>query len=226
MALNETTENTVVTDTQDNPQDQAQSAKTYTQEEFDRHMAGLKNSIAKKYEKQLAEFGDIEELRALKQQAEQRKTEEQMKKGEFEKILQDLAAKKDAEISKRDQMITEFKIEMPLLTAASQLKAVNAEQVKALLRNQVRLNDGEVEVVDATGQVRYTDKGTPFSVQDLVQDFLGNNPHFVAAAPATTNTKSSVNPGNPQKIDVSKLDMNNPEHRKIYKEYRKSNGFA
>ena len=36
-------------------------AKSYTQEEFDNHMAGLKASISKKYERQLGELGDINE---------------------------------------------------------------------------------------------------------------------------------------------------------------------
>ena len=205
---------------------QAQAEKTYTQAEFDKHMAGLKASISKKYEKTFAELGDIEELRALKQQAESKRVEESMKKGEFEKVLQELAAKKDAEITRRDQMISEFKIEMPLLTAASQYKAVAPEQVKALLKNQIRLSNGEVEVVDAGGQVRYSDNGTAMSVADLVQEFLNKNPHFVQASPSTTNTKSSVNAGKSNDIDISKLDMKNPEHRKLYAEYRKAKGLA
>lgn len=221
-------ENTTVQDAgtdaaQNNNQETA--PKTYTQAEFDNHMAGLKASVAKKYEKQFAELGDIEELKALKQQAEARKQEESLKKGEFEQILKDLAAKKDQEITKRDQVISEFKIEMPLIQAASQFKSVNPEQVKALLRSNVRLNDGEVEVVDEKGQVRYSDAGTPYTPQDLVKEFLDKNPHFVQASPSTTNTKSSVNPGNVgKKLDISSLDMSKPEHRALYKEYKKANG--
>ena len=216
----------VVTDTTQESQEQV-ATKTYTQEEFDRHMAGMKASISKKYEKQLAELGDLEELRALKQEAEQRKTEQQIKKGEFEKILQDLAAKKDAEIQKRDSVIREYKINTPLLSAAAQFRAVNAEQVKSLLVNNVRLNaDGEVEVVDASGSVRYSDAGQPLGVQDLVREFLDSNPHFVQSSPATTNAKSNVAQQPASKIDISKLDMKNPEHRKIYADYRKSQGLA
>lgn len=205
---------------------QANTAKTYTQEEFDRHMAGLKNSIAKKYEKQFSELGDIDELRQLKTEAEKRRQEESVKKGEFEKILRELADKKDAEIARRDHMITEFKIEMPLLQAASQFKSVNPEQVKALLRNNIRLNNGDVEVVDDAGQVRYSDKGTALTTAELVKEFLDKNPHFVQAAPSTTNSKNSVNPGKSSKIDINSLDMTKPEHRKIYAEYRKTNGIA
>ena len=209
---------TVATDATVDTESQAQAEKTYTQAEFDKHMAGLKASIAKKYEKTFAELGDIEELKALKTQAESKRQEEAMKKGEFESILKDLAAKKDAEISKRDSMIQEFKIEMPLISAASQFKAVAPEQVKALLKNQIRLADGEVEVVDTSGQVRYSDNGTAMTVTDLVQEFLAKNPHFVSASPTTTNSKSSVNAVNATKIDVTQLDMKNPEHRKLYAE--------
>jgi len=205
---------------------QANTAKTYTQEEFDRHMAGLKNSIAKKYEKQFSELGDIDELRQLKTEAEKRRHEESVKKGEFEKILKELADKKDAEIARRDHMITEFKIEMPLIQAASQFKSVNPEQVKSLLRNNIRLNNGDVEVIDESGQVRYSDKGTAFTTQDLVKEFLDKNPHFVQATPATTMSQNSVNSGKSSKLDISSLDMTKPEHRKIYAEYRKTNGFA
>jgi ligand-binding sensor domain-containing protein len=98
---------------------------------------------------------------------------------------------------------------------------VNAEQVKALLSQNVRLNnDGEVEVVDSKGAVRYTDAGGLVGVNDLVREFLDLNPHFVQSAPSTTNTKSSHNPQLSTGVDISKLDMKNPEHRKIYAEAR------
>ena len=212
------TEATVTDTGAEDKASQAKAAKTYSQEEFDNHVAGLKANLTRKFEKQLAELGDIEELKQLKTQAEKSRQEESMKKGEFEKVLQELAAKKDQEISKRDQMIQEFKIEVPLLTAAGQFKSVNPEQVKALLRNQVRLADGEVEVVDGQGQVRYGDNGTAMTVTDLVQEFLSKNPHFVLASPSTTNTKSSVNSGNVKTLDINALDMKNPEHRKLYAE--------
>ena len=217
----QSTELNVATDaTVANTESQAQAEKTYSQAEFDKHMAGMKAALQKKYEKTFAELGDIEELKSLKSQAESKRQEEAMKKGEFESILKEMAAKKDAEITRRDQMISEFKIEMPLITAASQFKAVAPEQVKALLKNQIRLSDGEVEVVDDKGQVRYSDNGTAMTVTDLVQEFLNKNPHFVQASPSTTNTKSSVNPGKSSEIDASKLDMKNPEHRKLYAELK------
>ena len=194
------------------------ATKTYTQEEFDAHMARMKASITKKYEKTFAELGDIDELRELKANAEKKALEEQKKRGEFDKILQDLAAKKDAEIAKRDQLIREYTVDLPLVQTAAQLRAVNAEQVKALLKPNVRLSqEGAVEIVDREGKVRYTDAGTPFKVEDLVSEFLQSNPHFVQPTPATTQGKSNIGQG-PNKLDLSKLDMKNPEHRKLYQE--------
>lgn len=196
------------------------ATKTYTQEEFDNHMARMKSSITKKYEKTFADLGDIDELRSLKADAERKALEDQKKRGEFDKIIQDLAAKKDAEIAKRDQLIKEYTVDLPLVQTAAQLRAVNAEQVKQLLKPNVRLSqEGAVEIVDREGKIRYTDSGTPFKVEDLVSEFLQTNPHFVQPTPATTQSKSNVGQGQ-TKLDLSKLDMKNPEHRKIYQESR------
>jgi len=202
----------------DHAENQAQAAKTYTQEEVDNMMARMRGSLEKKLLKPYAELGDPDELRAIKTEYEKKQQAEQIKRGEFEKTLQELAAKKDAEIQKRDAKIQEYQINMPLLSAAAKYRAVNAEQVKALLSNQVRLNqEGDVEVVDGKGSVRYNDRGEPLGVDDLVREFLDSNTHFVQSTPATSMTKSSHSI-NSQGIDISKLDMKNPEHRKLYRQ--------
>jgi hypothetical protein len=87
-------------------------------------------------------------------------------------------------------------------------------------------SEGEVEVVDDKGAVRYSDKGTPLHVDDLVREFLDSNPHFVQASPATTNSRSNVNSSAPGKVDILKLDMSKPEDRATYAKYRKENGIA
>jgi hypothetical protein len=205
---------------------QETQAKTYSQEEFDQHMARMKASISKKYEKTFAELGDINELKQLKSEAEKRRTEEQMKRGEFEKTLQELAGKKDEEIRKRDEIIRNYSVDTPLVSIAAKYGAVNVEQVKTLLKPNVRLNqDGEVEIVDQSGAVRYNDKGKPIGVDDLVKSFLDENPHFKSAGPTTTQGKSNVNQSR-EKLDITKLNMSNPADRKIYQEYRKSTGIA
>jgi hypothetical protein len=203
-------------------QSQETASKTYTQAEFDNHMAGLKKSLASKYERQYADLGDVEELRALKTDAEMRKQEEQIKRGEFEKTLQELAAKKDDEIRKRDVVITEYKVNSPLLDAAAKHRAVAPEQVRALLGSSVRLGEsGEVEVLDTSGNVRYDDSGKPVAVDVLVKEFLDSNPHFVQPGASTTNTRSQVSPTSASsKFSLDSLDLTNAEHRKMYKEAR------
>jgi len=211
-----------------NLENQATATKTYTQEEVDNMMARMKGSLQKKLLKPYEDLGDPEELRTLKTEAERKAQAEAIKRGEFEKTLQELAAKKDAEIQKRDSVIKEYKVNTPLLNAAAQYRSVNPEQVKSLLSTNVRLNsEGEVEVIDTKGAVRYSDAGTPLGVDDLVREFLDRNPHFVQPTPATTNTQSShSSQSHSNKIDITKLDMKNPEHRKVYAEYRKKSGLA
>lgn len=205
------------TEATDAPQQSQAGAKTYTQEEFDRHMAGMRKSIEAKFEKQLGELGDLNELRQLKTRAEQQKQEEALKRGEFEKILQEMAQKKDAEIAKRDAVIREYRVDTPLLNAASKYRSVNPEQVKALLKSNITLaEDGTVVVTGDSGQPRYKDDGSPFGVDDLVQDFLNANPHFVQPTPASTASKSSISSDKADGINIAELDMSNPEHRKRY----------
>ena len=220
--------NDMATDAADATENQAQNSKTYSQEEVDNMMARMRGSLEKKLLKPYADLGDPEELRNIKSDYEKRQQEQQIKRGEFEKTLQELAAKKDAEIQRRDSIIREYKVNTPLLSAAATYKAVAPEQVKSLLSNQVRLNnDGDVEVVDTQGSVRYSDNGTPYSVEDLVREFLDSNPHFKSATPSTTNTRSNVSQtSSVGRVDISKLDMKNKEDRKLYSEYRKSAGLA
>lgn len=222
MTHTETLANDQGTDPADVSANQAQATKTYTQQEVDDMMARMKGSLQKKLLKPYEDLGDPDELRQLRTEAEQRRQEQQIKRGEFEKTLQDLAAKKDAEIQKRDAIIRDYRVNTPVVNAAAKYRAVNPQQVQTLLSQQLRLNsEGEVEVLDSRGSVRYNDAGQPLAVEDLVREFLDSNPHFVSAAPATTNSASNIRGGSEGgKIDVSKLNLKNPEHRKIYAEAR------
>ena len=198
-----------------------QTTKTYTQKEVDDMMARMRGSIERKMSKQYEDLGDPNELRQLKADAEKRQQEQQIKRGEFEKTLQDLAAKKDAEISKRDSIIKEYKVNSPLLNAAAKYKSVNPEQVKNLLINSVRLNDsGDIEVLDNEGNVRYDDKGNAWGVDSLVKSFLDENPHFQNATASTTNSQTSVTPGKTVQRDLASLDLNNSADRQIYKQMK------
>jgi hypothetical protein len=204
-------------------ENQAQATKTYTQQEVDNMMARMKGSLEKKLLKPYEDLGDPEELRQLRQAAEQKAQQEQIKRGEFEKTLQELAAKKDAEIQKRDSIIKEYKVNTPLVSAAAKFKAVAPEQVKQLLSNRVRLNEtGDVEVLDDKGSVRYNDGGSPLAVDDLVREFLDSNPHFVSASPSTTHSKSNAGMSMSGDFDLTKLDLSNSADRKRYAEAKKA----
>ena len=201
-------------------QAEAQESKVYTQEEVDNMMARMKGSLQKKLLKPYEDLGDPEELRELKSAAEKRREEEQLKRGEFEKTLQEKMASKDLEIRQRDEVIKEYKVNTPLLNAAAKYRSVNPEQVKALLSSSVRLNEtGDVEVVGDDGSVRYNDSGEPIGVDDLVNEFLTSNPHFVQPTASTANTQSNSGVGMSKGIDIDSLDMKNPKHRELAKQH-------
>lgn len=217
MSEENTLANDVATDATEND---SQAKKTYTQEEFDAAMAKTRTATLKKALKPYEDLGDVEELRNLRQQFETKQLEDQKKRGEFDNILKDIASKKDAEIQRRDAIIAEYKLDIPLTNAAAKYRSVNPEQVKALLKTNVRLNsEGEVEIVDTKGTVRYKDSGDAYQVDDLVREFLDSNPHFVQPTPSTTQTRNSISPQGGGAMDLSKLDMKNPEHRKLYAEH-------
>lgn len=216
-ATTEATENSTTDNTQ---------VKTFTQEEVNAILAKTKTQLERKFSSKFEDLGDPDELREIVSNYRKHQQDQQMKKGEFEKVLQDVVSKKDLEIQKRDRMIEEFKVNSPILDAAARFRAVAPDQIKTLVRNNVRLNtEGDVEVIDHEGKVRYDDSGRPLSVDSYIQEFLSKNPHFVQPTPSTTATRSNVG-ARGDKLDISKLDMKNPEHRKIYAEYRKSAGIA
>lgn len=216
--MDQITENAGITDSSETTENQA-AVKTYTQEEFDKHMAGMRKSIESKFSKQFEELGDINELKQIRQQAEEVKRQEAIKRGEFENILKDLAAKKDEEIRAKNRIIEEYTVNTPLLNAASQYRAVNPQQVVKLLRDNVRLGDnGRAEVLDENGSIMYDSSGNPVAPETYVKSWLDQNPHFVAAAPSTSATKSSSVSGNMDNFDLANLDLSRPDHRELYKQ--------
>jgi len=200
--------------------------RTYSQKDFDDAMARTRSAVTKKVLSKYEDLGDPDELRNIVESHRKQQNELAMKRGEFEKVLQEMASKKDAEIAKRDSVIMEYKIETPLLNTAAKMKSVNPEQVKTLLRNGVKLNeDGDVEVVDSkTGSVRYDDNGKPLTVESYVTEFLQANPHFVMANPATDSTRGNIDnaPRVSGPVDLASLDLTRPDHRKIYAEAKKA----
>lgn len=209
-----------------NPNQEVES-KVYTQAELDAIAAEVRRKtetkIAKKYENV-----DVEKYRAMVQKEEELKMQQAKEKGEFEKILKEQSEKANQRITQLASELQAIKVDGALLNLASTKKAINPQQVTRLVRDQVRMTEaGEVEVVDPkTGQPRYTDSGDPMTIDALVSEFLKTNPHFVTAGPAGAGTKSNTNPEGIPQVDINNLDMRNPEHRKIYAQYRKAKGIS
>ena len=145
-----TQQETSATEGTDTSQNEIQATeKTFTQAEVNAILAKTKSQLEKKYVSKYEELGDPDTLKQIVSEHQKIQQEQQLKRGEFDRVIQELAAKKDAEIQKRDKVIESFKVETPIVDAAARYRAVNPEQVKALIRHQVRLSaEGEVEVLD------------------------------------------------------------------------------
>ena len=157
---------------------------------------------------------------------EAQRNEELQKRGEFEKLLKEQAEKFNGKIQQYESELTSIKVDGTLLSEASNQRAVNPQQVVSLLKGNIKLNEaGGVDVVDANGQVRYDDNGTPLTVSNLVNEFLTANPHFVSAGPSGSGTGQGVGKQTPVvDTDISKLNMDNPEHRRRYAQIMRAKG--
>ena len=200
-----------------------QPAKVYTQAELDAVAAEVRRKAEAKYTKKF-EGIDVEKYQNFLAQEEQQKISQAKEKSEFEKLLKENAEKFNNKISTLTSELSKIKVDGALINAASTKKAINPDQVARLVRDNVKMSEaGEVEVVDPkTGQQRYTDNGDPMNINGLVSEFLNTNPHFVQAGQPGGGSKSNTGTEGVSKVDVKNLDMNNPEHRKQYAEWRKT----
>ena len=148
---------------------------------------------------------------------------EKIKKGEFEQILKEKSEEYGKKISGLESELKDIKINRALLQSASKNRAINPEQVVSLLQSNMRLNDtGNVEILDKNGITRYNNKGELLTTDELVSEFLTQNPHFVTASPSGSGSVSNVDRTELNKpFNLSDLDLNNPADRKKYAEYRK-----
>ena len=202
------------------PTPETEVSKTYTADEFNNAMASVRKKTEANVLKKFEDV-DVQHYRDLVQKEEAMKLEEQKKRGEFEKILKETAEKKDQDIQQLRSQLNSVKVDGALLNSASKHKAVNPEQVVRLVKEKVRLNDaGDVEVIGDNGTPRYTESGELMGVDQYVSEFLSQNTHFVQAGPSGSGSTSNTNAKSVQELDTSKLDLNNPEHRRIYKEMR------
>ena len=161
-------------------------------------------------------------INAVKTQ-KQAEEAQKIQKGEFEEILKTRTQEFNKEKENLESQLRDIKINKSLLSSASRNKAINPDQVVELLKTNMQLNEsGNVEILDKNGVTRYNKAGELLTTDELVQEFLTQNPHFVSATPSGSGSVSNVDRQELNKpLNLSELNMNNPEDRKRYAEYRK-----
>ena len=192
-------------------------AKTFTQEEVNDLIGKRVAQVNKKYE-----HVNLDEYNALKSLKEQVEEEKLIKKEDFNGVLKKQKEKSEGEILKLRSELEKIKIDGALIDAASKAKSVAPDHVAQLLRSNIQLSDdGNVIVIDSEGKQRYTDNADPMNVNQLVEEFLSSNQYFKSAGPSGAGSTGNTNNADQKTFDLAQLDMNNPEHRKLYAEAKK-----
>ena len=220
------TETTLVTDeaitdeassTVETNQDQALNDRMFTQEEVNAMIAKRAEKMAKQ------KFGDIdvEEFKELKAQKEKAQRDELIRKQKFEEVLKQQRDQYDSEIQQLRTQLTSVKVDGAVLDAASKYGAVSPGDVAALMKSSVKLDEtGNPVVLDDTGNVRYDPvTAEPLTVELAVKEFLDQKPYFKAAGPSGAGSKSNDRPGKAETLSIEELDLKNPVHREMAKEY-------
>ena len=211
------TVNTGDTATGQNTESQVEAAKTFTQEEVNELIGKRVAQVNKKFENV-----DLNEYNALKSLKEQVEEEKLIKKEDFNGVLKKQKEKSEGEILKLRSELEKIKIDGALIDAASKAKSVAPDHVAQLLRSNIQLSDdGNVIVIDSDGKQRYTDNADPMNVNQLVEEFLSSNQYFKSAGPSGAGSTGNTNNADQKNFDLAQLDMNNPEHRKLYAEAKK-----
>ena len=174
----------------------------YTSNDKIEDISGLKSALqkerdnAKKAAYQLTQFreqfGDVdpEKYQALLQQEEKREEEEALKRGEYDKRLNQVREKQQAELDKRTareqhliNVIKESKIDAAVISALNEMKgSVNLLLPHVKGKMQLIEEDGQfvARVVDETGTVRVNGEGKPITAKELVSE-MRDQDSFAAA---------------------------------------------
>ena len=139
--------------------DTQEQTQSFSQDDLNRIVAERVAREKAKFEKKF-ENVDVDHYKTLIEAEEQRKVQELEKRGQYEQLLKEQAEKFNSKIQTYEQELHSIKVDGTLLNEASSNKAINPQQVVALLKGHVRLNEaGGVDVIDQTGKVRYDDNG-------------------------------------------------------------------
>lgn len=215
------TENNVEQVTEVSNETKSAESKAFTEDQVEaivqRRLERYKKTVSSKLDGL-----DLEEAKKLLEEKKQKEQELALQRGEFDKVLKETVSKKDSRISALESELQKIRIDETLINTASVLKAINPNEVKALLRGAVKLNDsGNVEVVSENGTPRYNEKGELMSVNELVAEYLNNNPHHLSATPKGTGSQSGIGGNTLKPFNIANLDLSKAEDRKIYAEHKK-----
>jgi len=194
---------------------------TYTEQQM---QDAIRTRIGKEREKIFKKLGteDLDSAVNAIKQKEQFELDEKKKRGEFDEIMKQQAEKSNAEITNLKNELQKIKINDSLLSSASKHKANVPDQVVQLLKANVQLNEnGAVEILENNNQPRYNKKGELLTVDEYVEEFLTQNPHFQSATPSGSGSQGNVARVSAKAFNIGDLDMTNPEDRKRYAEYKK-----
>tara|TARA_R100000008_G_C3520993_1_gene133971 strand:- start:27 stop:746 length:720 start_codon:yes stop_codon:yes gene_type:complete len=185
----------------------------------------IKERLARERRKIYKELGteDLNVAKSALAEKEAKELEIKKQRGEFDEIMKSQADKSNQEIANLKKQLEQIKVNDSLLSSASKHKANVPDQVVQLLKSNVKLNDeGKVEILAENQQPRYNTKGELLSVDEYVQEFLTQNPHFQSATPSGSGSIGNVDRLNANKpFNIADLDMTNPEDRQRYAEYKK-----
>ena len=191
--------------------------QTFTQEQLDNIIKSRLEAEKNKYEKKLQEE-ESQKAELLKEQ----QLKEAKSKSDIEKIMQERLSEKDSVLQKVKDQIKKEKVDNSILSIANKEKSINAQQVVALLKNEVKYNDdGRIEVVDNNSNVRYNSNGELLTIEDRVKEFLDSNPHFRQGSLSGSGSQSAIGGKTVKPFNLQDLDLTKPEDRKAYQEYRK-----
>lgn len=196
---------------------QVSNGKTFTQDELNAIVARRIAAEQKKFD-----GIDIAEYRELKALKERQETDRLMKREEFDKILKQSRERFDSEVQTLRAELQKVKVDGALQAAASKARALNPDHVAQLLKNAVRLDDsGAVVVLNQDGEVRYNpDTAEQYTIDDLVSEFVNQNPYFRSAGPAGTGSTGNTTTQSKQSFDIGQLDLTRADHREQYRRLR------
>lgn len=164
----------------------------FTQEQLNSIVQDRVRREREKIEEELqsAGFESLEEAREAKQKLEERREQELKEKEQYKELLEKKEQEYQQELQEKEQRLQELerqrrneRLSKRVMTAAQEKGAVNPQQIARLVRDQVDIDDdGNVVAVNADGTPRLTDDGSKMPPEELVEDFLDDNPHFRKAA--------------------------------------------